>query len=332
MVLIIAEAGVNHNGSLRQAKELVDVAKDSGADIVKFQTFKSNNLVTKETKKAFYQSLNTDNNDSQLEMLRKLELSFDQQLELRNYCVKKNIEFLTTAFDLESLDLIDQMNLKRFKIPSGEITNLPYLRKIGSFGKSIILSTGMSNIEEISNALHQLHLAGTLRKDISILHCTSEYPAPFVDINLKAMNTIKNKFNINIGYSDHTLGVEVSFAAVSLGAKIIEKHITLNRNLSGPDHKASLEPKEFKNLVKGIRNISLALGKSEKKITNSEIKNLTIVRKSIVAKRDIKKGELYTEDNLTTKRPAIGICPMRWDEMIGKVSKKDYKVDDLIEE
>ena len=332
MVLIIAEAGVNHNGSLRQAKELVDVAKDSGADIVKFQTFKSNNLVTKETKKAFYQSLNTDNNDSQLEMLRKLELSFDQQLELRNYCVKKNIEFLTTAFDLESLDLIDQMNLKRFKIPSGEITNLPYLRKIGSFGKSIILSTGMSNIEEISNALHQLHLAGTLRKDISILHCTSEYPAPFFDINLKAMNTIKNKFNINIGYSDHTLGVEVSFAAVSLGAKIIEKHITLNRNLSGPDHKASLEPKEFKNLVKGIRNISLALGKSEKKITNSEIKNLTIVRKSIVAKRDIKKGELYTEDNLTTKRPAIGICPMRWDEMIGKVSKKDYKVDDLIEE
>ena len=332
MVLIIAEAGVNHNGSLRQAKELVDVAKDSGADIVKFQTFKSDNLVTKETKPALYQSLNTGNNDSQLEMLRKLELSFDQQFELKNYCIKKNIEFLTTAFDLESLDLINQMNLKRFKIPSGEITNLPYLRKIGSFGKPIILSTGMSNIEEINNALNQLYLGGTLKKDISILHCTSEYPAPFLDVNLRAMNSIKNKFNIDIGYSDHTLGFEVSLAAVSLGAKIIEKHITLNRNLSGPDHKASLEPKEFKNLVKGIRNISLALGKSEKKITNSEIKNLKIVRKSIVAKKDIKKGELYTEDNLTTKRPAIGICPMRWDEMIGKISNKDYKVDDLIEE
>ena len=332
MVLIIAEAGVNHNGSLRKAKELVDAAKDSGADIVKFQTFKSNNLVTKETKKACYQSLNTNNNDSQLEMLRKLELSFDQQLELKKYCIKKNIEFLTTAFDLESLDFINQMNLKRFKIPSGEITNLPYLRKIGSFGKSIILSTGMSNIEEINNALNQLYLAGTLKKDISILHCTSEYPAPFFDVNLKAMNTIKNKFNIDIGYSDHTLGFEVSFAAVSLGAKIIEKHITLNRNLSGPDHRASLEPKEFKNLVKGIRNISLALGKSEKKITNSEIKNLIIVRKSIVAKKDIKKGELYSEDNLTTKRPAVGISPMRWYEMIGKISNKDYKVDDLIEE
>jgi len=332
LVLIIAEAGVNHNGSLSQAKELVDVAKDSGADIVKFQTFKSNNLVTKETKKAFYQSLNTANSDSQLEMLRKLELSFEQQLDLKNYCIKKNIEFLTTAFDLESLDLINQMNLKRFKIPSGEITNLPYLRKIGSFGKSIILSTGMSNIDEINNALNQLYLSGTLKKDISILHCTTEYPAPFIDINLKAMNSIKNKFNIDIGYSDHTLGVEVSFAAVSLGAKIIEKHITLNRNLSGPDHKASLEPKEFKNLVKGIRNISLALGNSEKKITNSEIKNLTIVRKSIVAKKEIKKGELYTEDNLTTKRPAIGICPMRWDEMIGKIANKDYKIDDLIED
>ncbi len=332
MVLIIAEAGVNHNGSLSQAKELVDVAKDSGADIVKFQTFKSNNLVTKETKKAFYQSLNTENSDSQLEMLRKLELPFDQYLDLKNYCIKKNIEFLTTAFDLESLDLINQINLKRFKIPSGEITNLPYLKKIGSFGKPIILSTGMSNIEEINNALNQLYLSGTLKKDISILHCTSEYPAPFFDVNLKAMISMKNKFNVDIGYSDHTLGVEVSFAAVSLGAKIIEKHITLNRNLKGPDHKASLEPEEFKNLVKGVRNISLALGTSEKKITNSEIKNITMVRKSIVAKKDIKKGEIYTEDNLTTKRPAIGICPMRWNEMIGKISNKDYKIDDLIED
>jgi len=331
LVLIIAEAGVNHNGSLILAKELVDVAKECGADIVKFQSFKSSNLVIKDTKKAEYQSINTNNEDSQLEMLSKLELTYEEQLDLKNYCIRKNIEFLSTAFDLESLDLINKMNLKRFKIPSGEITNLPYLRKIGSFGKSIILSTGMANIEEIGSALNELYLAGTARKDISILHCTSEYPAPFIDINLRAMSTIKKEFNVKVGYSDHTLGIEVAFAAVSLGADIIEKHITLDKNLSGPDHKASLEPQEFKNLVKGIRNITVALGKNEKKIANSEIKNLQIVRKSIVAKKDIKKGEFFTEENLTTKRPAIGICPMRWDEIIGKKSNKNYKIDDLIE-
>lgn len=331
MVLIIAEAGVNHNGSIELAKELVDVAKDCGADIVKFQSFKSNNLVIKDTKKAEYQSINTNNEDSQLDMLSKLELTYEEQLNLKNYCTSKNIEFLSTAFDMESLDLINKMNLKRFKIPSGEITNLPYLRKIGSFGKSIILSTGMANIEEIGNALNELYLAGTARKDISILHCTSEYPAPFIDVNLRAMSTIKKEFNVQVGYSDHTLGVEVAFAAVSLGANIIEKHITLDKNLSGPDHKASLEPQEFNNLVKGIRNITIALGKNEKKVANSEIKNLQIVRKSIVAKKDIKKGEFYTEENLTTKRPAIGICPMRWDEFIGKKSNKNYKIDDLIE-
>ncbi len=330
MVLIIAEAGVNHNGSIELAKELVDVAKDCGADIVKFQSFKSNNLVIKDTKKAEYQSINTNNEDSQLDMLSKLELTYEEQLDLKNYCIRKNIEFLSTAFDLESLDLINKMNLKRFKIPSGEITNLPYLRKIGSFGKSIILSTGMANIEEIGSALNELYLAGTARKDISILHCTSEYPAPFIDINLRAMSTIKKEFNVQVGYSDHTLGIEVAFAAVSLGADIIEKHITLDKNLSGPDHKASLEPQEFNNLVKGIRNITVALGKNEKKIANSEIKNLQIVRKSIVAKKDIKKGEFFTEENLTTKRPAIGICPMRWDEIIGKKSNKNYKIDDLI--
>ena len=331
MVLIIAEAGVNHNGSFRLAKELVDAAKNCGADVVKFQTFKSNNLVTPYTKKALYQNSNIKDNESQLDMLSKLELTFDQQIDLKNYCDEKNIEFLSTAFDLESLDLISKMNLKRLKIPSGEITNLPYLRKIGSLGKPIILSTGMSNMEEIRNAINHLQLAGTLRKDISILHCTSEYPAPISDINLKAMSSIKKEFKVNIGYSDHTLGVEVSFAAVSLGAQIIEKHITLDKSLVGPDHKASLEPQEFRNLVKGIRNISIALGKEEKKITKSEIKNLKIVRKSIVAKKDINKGELYSEENLTTKRPGIGICPMRWDEIIGKVSNKDYKSDDLIE-
>ena len=331
MVLIIAEAGVNHNGSFKLAKELVDVAKNCGADIVKFQTFKSNNLVTAYTKKALYQNLNNKDNESQLDMLSKLELTFDQQIDLKNYCKEKNIEFLSTAFDLESLDLISKMNLKRLKIPSGEITNLPYLRKIGSLGKPIILSTGMSSMKEIRNAINQLHLAGTSRKDISILHCTSEYPAPIFEVNLKAMSSIKKEFNVNVGYSDHTLGVEVSLAAVSLGAQIIEKHITLDKNLVGPDHKASLEPQEFKNLVEGIRNISIALGKDEKKITNSEMKNLKVVRKSIVAKKDIKKGELYTVENLTTKRPGIGICPMRWDEIIGKASNKDYKSDDLIE-
>ena len=331
MVLIIAEAGVNHNGSLKLAKELVDVAKDCGADIVKFQSFKSSNLVIKDAKKAYYQSLNTNDGDTQLDMLSKLELSYDKQLDLKNYCTKKNIEFLSTAFDLDSLDLLNNMNLKRFKIPSGEITNLPYLRKIGSFGKSIILSTGMSNMEEIRNALNQLNSAGTIRKNISILHCTSEYPAPFLDVNLRAISRIKREFDLKVGYSDHTLGVEVSFAAVSLGAHIIEKHITLDKNLVGPDHKASLEPDEFRNLVKGIRNISIALGNEEKKITNSEIKNVKIVRKSIVAKKDIKKGQLFTEENLTTKRPAIGICPMKWDQIIGTVAKKDYKSDDLIE-
>jgi len=331
LVLIIAEAGVNHNGSFRLAKKLVDAAKNCGADVVKFQTFKSNNLVTPYTKKALYQNSDVKDNESQLDMLSKLELSFDQQIDLKNYCNEKNIEFLSTAFDLESLDLIGKMNLKRLKIPSGEITNLPYLRKIGSLGKPIILSTGMSNMQEIRNAINQLQLAGTSRKDISILHCTSEYPAPLFDVNLKAMSSIKKEFKVNVGYSDHTLGVEVSFAAVSLGAQIIEKHITLDKNLFGPDHKASLEPKEFRNLVEGIRNISIALGKEEKKITNSELKNLKIVRKSIVAKKDIKKGELYTKENLTTKRPGIGICPMKWDEVIGKLSNKDYNSDDLIE-
>ena len=311
MVLIIAEAGVNHNGSFSLAKKLVDAAKNCGADVVKFQTFKSNNLVTPYTKKALYQNSNVKDNESQLDMLRKLELSFDQQIDLKNYCNEKNIEFLSTAFDLESLDLIGKMNLKRLKIPSGEITNLPYLRKIGSLGKPIILSTGMSNMQEIRNAINQLQLVGTSRKDISILHCTSEYPAPLFDVNLKAMSSIKKEFKVNVGYSDHTLGVEVSFAAVSLGAQIIEKHITLDKNLFGPDHKASLEPQEFRNLVEGIRNISIALGKEEKKITNSELKNLKIVRKSIVAKKDIKKGELYTKENLTTKRPGSGICPMK---------------------
>ena len=331
MVLIIAEAGVNHNGSFRLAKELVDVAKNCGADVVKFQTFKSNNLVTPYTKKALYQNSNNKDNESQFDMLSKLELTFDQQIDLKNYCDEKNIEFLSTAFDLESLDLISKMNLKRLKIPSGEITNLPYLRKIGSLGKPIILSTGMSNMQEIRNAINQLQLSGTSRDDISILHCTSEYPAPLFDVNLKAMSSIKKEFKVNVGYSDHTLGVEVSFAAVSLGAQIIEKHITLDKNLFGPDHKASLEPQEFRNLVEGIRNISIALGNEEKKITNSELKNLKIVRKSIVAKKYIKKGELYTKENLTTKRPGSGICPMKWDEIIGKVSNKDYNSDDLIE-
>ncbi len=329
MVLIIAEAGVNHNGSLDLAKELVDAAKMSGADIIKFQSFKADSLVVPKTQKANYQ-INKNLDETQLDMLRTLELNIKEQKELKNYCDLKDIEFLSSGFDLESLYFLEQLNLKRYKIPSGEITNLPYIRMIGSKNKPTILSTGMSNMDEIKLALENLIVSGTNKENITILHCTTEYPAPFKDVNLRAMNTIKNTFNTNVGYSDHTLGIEISLAAVALGAKVIEKHLTLDRNLKGPDHKASLEPKEFENLVRSIRNISISLGNKEKKISNSEIKNLKIVRKSIVAMNDIKKGELFTEDNLSTKRPGNGISPMKWDELIGKCSNKNYKKDDFI--
>ena len=331
MVLIIAEAGVNHNGSLLLAKELIDAASFAGADIIKFQSFDANKLVTKKAKKARYQIINTSNDDSQLKMLKELQLSFEEQIELKYYADKKNIEFLSTAFDLESIYFLNKLNLKRFKIPSGEITNLPYLRLIGSLNKPIILSTGMSNLLEIRQALNELNSQGSTNKDISILHCTTQYPAPFKDINLRALETLKKEFNTKIGYSDHSSGIEVSLAAVALGANIIEKHITIDKNLDGPDHKASIEPDQLKVLVKSIRNISLAMGSNEKKISKSELENLKIARKSIVAKVFIKKGQIFTEENLCTKRPAEGISPMEWDNIIGNKAKKDFQVDDFIE-
>lgn len=331
MVLIIAEAGVNHNGSVAMAKELIDIASKAGADIIKFQTFEASKLVTKSAQKARYQILNTANNESQLKMLKELEISFEDQIELKKYADNKNIEFLSTAFDLGSVNFLKKLNLRRYKIPSGEITNLPYLRLIGSLGKPVILSTGMSNLIEIHQALDQLYSRGLDKNNITIMHCTTEYPAPFKDINLRALETLKKEFNTEIGYSDHSTGIEVSLAAVALGARIIEKHLTIDNNLEGPDHKASIEPYQFEKLVKGIRNITLALGSKEKKISSSELENLKIARKSIVAKVPIKKGQIFTEENLCTKRPGTGISPMNWDKLIGQEAKKDFSIDDLIE-
>lgn len=331
MVLVIAEAGVNHNGSMDLAKELIDAAVDSGADIIKFQSFKASDLVTKKAKKAEYQILNTSNEESQFKMLQKLEISFEQQKELKNYAEEKNIEFLSTGFDLNSIKFLNEMNLKRFKIPSGEITNLPYLRLIGSFKKKVILSTGMANLKEISDALEQLYIAGLDKDDVTILHCTTQYPAPIKDVNLRAMKTLKNTFNTKVGYSDHTLGIDISLAAVALGAEVVEKHLTLDRSLVGPDHMASIEPYEFSNLVKGIRKISLALGSAEKKISVCEIENKKIARKSIVAKTKIKKDDIFSEENICAKRPGTGISPMEWDKVIGLKSKKDFDQDELIE-
>ncbi|MEA3383835.1 MAG: N-acetylneuraminate synthase, partial [Campylobacterota bacterium] len=311
-VFIIAEAGVNHNGSIEIAKKLIDAATKSGADAVKFQTFKTENLVSKNAQKADYQKENTNNNtESQFEMIKKLELDIDTHKELISYCDEKNIMFLSTPFDLDSVDLLNNLGLEIFKIPSGEITNLPYLQKIGKLNKKIVLSTGMSNIGEIEEALEILTDAGTLKENITVLHANTMYPTPLEDVNLKAMVTIGNTFDVAFGYSDHTLGIEVDIAAVALGASCIEKHFTLDKTMEGPDHKASLEPDELKAMVQGIRNIELALGSIIKKPTSSEIPNMIIARKSIVANRDISKGEIFTNENLAIKRPGEGISPMR---------------------
>ena len=328
--LIIAEAGVNHNGSIELAKKLIDVASEAGADAIKFQTFKAKNLVSKIAKKAKYQVENTGSDESQYEMLKKLELGFDEFKELKTYCDKKGIMFLSTPFDDESIEFLDNLGLKIFKIPSGEITNLPYLRKIGKLRKKVILSTGMADLGEIEDALDVLISVGIKKKNITVLHANTEYPTPIEDVNLKAMKTIECAFGVDVGYSDHTLGIEVPIAAVAMGAKVIEKHFTLSRDLEGPDHKASLEPDELKEMIKSIRNIEKALGNGIKKPSKSEIKNIKIARKSIVAKRDIKKGEVFSEENLTVKRPGNGISPMRWDEIIGQIALKDYNKDDLI--
>ena len=329
-VFIIAEAGVNHNGSLQLAKRLVDKAKEVGADAVKFQTFKAENLVSKSAKKAKYQVENMGSDESQYEMIKKLELGFDEFKELKNYCDKKEIMFLSTPFDNESIEFLNNLGVEIFKIPSGEITNLPYLRKIGLLKKKVILSTGMSDLGEVEYALDILMKAGTKKENITILHANTEYPTPMEDVNLKAMQTIACAFGVKVGYSDHTLGIEVPIAAVAMGASVIEKHFTLDKNMVGPDHKASLEPYELETMVKAIRNIEKALGDGIKKPSKSESKNIEIARKSIVAKRDIKKGEKFTEENLTIKRPGNGINPMRWDEILGQISRKDYKEDELI--
>ena len=330
MTLIIAEAGVNHNGDISIAHKLIDAAFNAGADIIKFQTFKANNLASLSAPKAPYQLLHTEDNENQQKMLKNLELSEKSFYELKKHCEEVNIEFLTTAFDLDSLSFVNKLNLKRLKIPSGEITNYPYLKKIASLRLPIILSTGMSKLDEIRDAINVLVEFGTSKNDLTILHCTTEYPAPFKEVNLNAMRTIHKEFGTNIGYSDHTEGIEVAIAAVALGAKVIEKHITLDNKMKGPDHQTSLEPNIFKEMVKYIRNIEISLGDGIKKPSESEIKNLGIVRKSLVAKKYIKKGELFTEENLTTKRPGTGIDPMNWNKIIGTLSSKDFNPDELI--
>lgn len=327
--LIIAEAGVNHNGSILLAKKLIDIASSSGADIVKFQTFKAENLVTKKTKQANYQKRN-DKSKNQFEMLKKLELSNNDFRTLFKYANKKNIEFLSTAFDIETLDFLHNLGQKRFKIPSGEINNLPYLRHVAKFKKEVILSTGMASMNEIKIAVNILKKNGLLLNKISILHCTSAYPAPFEEVNLMAMQKIQSILKTRIGYSDHTLGIEVSLAAVALGATIIEKHFTLNNKMKGPDHKASIDPFMLKALVRSIRNIEKSIGNPKKIPSKAEYENILIVRKSIVAKQKIKIGEKFTENNITTKRPANGLSPMFWDQIIGKISDRDYKKDDFI--
>lgn len=328
-VFIIAEAGVNHNGDLNMAKKLIDKASEAGADAIKFQSFKAKNLVTKNAEKAQYQKQTTDKKENQFQMLDKLELSYENHEKLIRHCKEKNIMFLSSAFDLESIDLLDELNIEMFKIPSGEITNLPYLKKIASLNKKVILSTGMSTLGEIESALNILDENGS--SDITLLHCNTEYPTPMEDVNLKAMNTIKDAFKVGVGYSDHTLGIEMPIAAVALGARVIEKHFTLDKTMDGPDHKASLEPDELKLMVESIRNIEKALGDGIKKPTNSELKNKSMARKSIVARKNIKKGEILSEDNLYVKRPGIGISPMRWNEILGQESKRDFKEDELIE-
>jgi len=329
-VFIIAEAGVNHNGSIKIAKELIDVAVEAKVDAVKFQTFKTENLVSKSAQKADYQKETTNASESQFEMIKKLELDLNTHHELMNYCKSKNIMFLSTPFDLDSIDLLHDLGLKIFKIPSGEITNLPYLRKIGSLQKKVILSTGMADMGEIEDALDILVNAGTTKDNITVLHANTMYPTPMEDVNLRAMKTIGNAFDCKYGYSDHTLGIEVDIAAVAMGASCIEKHFTLDKNMDGPDHKASLEPDELISMVKSIRNIELALGSTIKKPSLSETPNINIARKSIVANKNIKIGELFTEDNLAIKRPSNGISPMRWDEIVGTYATKSYVIDELI--
>lgn len=330
--LIIAEAGVNHNGDINLAKKLIDIAAYAGADLVKFQTFSADRLVTYGAAKADYQVLTTDSNESQQDMLRKLELSESMHRELINHCASQKIGFLSTGFDIESIDMLVELGQDLFKIPSGEITNLPYLRYIGKLKKNVILSTGMSNMNEIEAAINALEESGTHRSEVTVLHCTTAYPAPMSDVNLRAMQSIRNEFGVAVGYSDHTLGIEIPIAAVALGATVIEKHFTTDRSQPGPDHKASLEPLELKSMIDGIRAVELALGDGDKRLMPSEVSNLAIARKSIVASQQIYPGEIFTEQNLTSKRPGNGISPMQWNKLIGTVASRLYFTDELIDE
>lgn len=328
-VYIIAEAGVNHNGSLKLAKKLAKKAKEAGADAVKYQTFVAERLVKKDAQKAEYQKEMTGAGESQLEMLKKVELSYDEFRELKEYCDTIGIEFLSTPFDQESIEFLDELGILTFKVPSGEVTNLPYLERIAQKGKKIIMSTGMCEVEEIEGALEVLKANGA--KDVVLLHCNTEYPTPYRDVNLRAMQMLKDEFEVAVGYSDHTAGIEVPIAATALGAEVIEKHFTLDKTMEGPDHKASLEPDELKNMVEAIRNIEVALGDGVKRPSASEQKNIQIARKSIVAAVNIKKGDVFTEANLTVKRPGTGISPMRWKELLGQTATRDYVEDEMIE-
>ena len=329
--LVIAEAGVNHNGDIEIAKKLIDIAADAGADLVKFQTFSADRLVTQNASKAEYQILATDEIESQHAMLRRLELTEAMHHELINHCANREIGFFSTGFDIESVNFLAGLGQELFKIPSGEITNLPFLQYIGGLRKKVLISTGMSNMHEVAASISALESAGTPKDKITVLHCTSSYPAEMSDVNLRAMLSIQGEFGVDVGYSDHTLGTEVAIAAVALGAKVIEKHFTLDRNMSGPDHKASLEPDELIKMVAGIRSIEKALGDGNKVITQNELQNRSVARKSIVASRDIQVGEVFTVDNLTTKRPGTGISPMEWEQVIGTKAKQSYIKDDLIQ-
>jgi N,N'-diacetyllegionaminate synthase len=331
-IIVIAEAGVNHNGDIALAKQLVEVAAKSGANFVKFQTFRADRLATKSAPKAAYQLKKSVNSESQYEMLKELELSESMHRELIHECRHLGIGFLSTAFDIESADMLLELGQEIFKVPSGEISNLPYLRHLGSFGKQVFLSTGNSTMDEIEKAVDILEASGTKESQITVLHCTSAYPAPIEDVNLLAMKSIKDRIGVKVGYSDHTLGVEIAIAAAALGASVIEKHFTINRNLPGPDHKCSLEPEELELMICQIRNIELALGDGVKRPRKSEIVNRDKVRKSVVAKISIRKGEKFSVDNITTKRPGNGISPMEWDRLIGKAAHRDFMIDEFIDE
>lgn len=328
-IFFIAEAGVNHNGDINIAKRMIDVAKDAGADAVKFQTFHAESLASIYAKKAEYQLETTDKKESQQQMLKKLEISYEMHLELMEHCKKRHITFLSTPFDIDSICLLERIGIPMYKIPSGEVTNLPYLRKIASLHLPVIMSTGMCNINEVKEAVKILKENGA--KEVSVLHCNTQYPTPIEDVNLNAMISMREELGIPVGYSDHTEGIEIGIAAAALGAQIIEKHFTLDKEMEGPDHKASLEPDELTAMIRAIRNVEIALGTKNKLPSKSEYANINIVRKSIVAKKTILKGESFTEENVTTKRPGNGISPMKWDDVIGQKAKRNFDEDELIE-